>query len=202
MLYNYNMTTGLLPKTNHKMITIYPGEFYVTLKHEVISTVLGSCISVCLYDNKKGICGMNHFMLPKNTKVDMNETNDEFLEHVAHSNALRYGVTSMEILINNMISLGGSKENFTAKVFGGANILPVAGKSVTVGEQNIHFIFTFLKTEGIKISNYDIGKKEGRKILFFTKHNSVYVKKIPISKVHEEDLKDPKPKAGEIVLFD
>jgi len=196
------MKSKTLLKAHHKMVTIYPGEYHVTNRSEAITTVLGSCISVCLYDGINGVSGMNHFMLPKNTRVDMNENKAEFLEHVAHSNALRYGVTSMEILINKMISLGGRKRNFTAKIFGGANILPVAGTGVTVGEQNIHFILTFLKAEGIEITNQDIGKKVGRKIIFFTKHNSVYVKPIPITKVKEDLPKTNIPHAGEVVLFD
>ena len=46
---------------------ILPGEYYVTKENELITTVLGSCISACIRDKESGIGGMNHFMLPVTT---------------------------------------------------------------------------------------------------------------------------------------
>ena len=43
---------------------LLPGEYYVTTAHEVIATVLGSCVSACIRDTRIGVGGMNHFMLP------------------------------------------------------------------------------------------------------------------------------------------
>jgi len=51
------------------MAKILPGEYYVTKTDEIIATVLGSCVSVCLRDTKLGIGGMNHFMLPENKNI-------------------------------------------------------------------------------------------------------------------------------------
>ena len=51
-------------KLGKPMVVIQPGEYYVTKKDEIIATVLGSCISVCIKDEKNQIAGMNHFMLP------------------------------------------------------------------------------------------------------------------------------------------
>ena len=44
---------------------ILPGEYFVTRSDEIITTVLGSCISACVRDPVLRIGGMNHFMLPE-----------------------------------------------------------------------------------------------------------------------------------------
>ena len=44
---------------------IQPGEYYVSSGEEIITTVLGSCVSACIRDTRIGIGGMNHFMLPE-----------------------------------------------------------------------------------------------------------------------------------------
>jgi chemotaxis protein CheD len=46
---------------------VVPGEFYVTPHDEVLTTVLGSCVSVCMRDPDTGVGGMNHFLLPGET---------------------------------------------------------------------------------------------------------------------------------------
>ena len=48
-------------------VKILPGEFYVSAQQEMVSTVLGSCVSACVRDKRRGIGGMNHFMLPEPT---------------------------------------------------------------------------------------------------------------------------------------
>ena len=54
--------------TKHNIFAakILPGEFYVSLHGELITTVLGSCVSAGVRDKVSGIGGMNHFMLPDN----------------------------------------------------------------------------------------------------------------------------------------
>ncbi|NLW67888.1 MAG: chemoreceptor glutamine deamidase CheD, partial [Bacteriovoracaceae bacterium] len=56
-------------KFKRNMVIIYPGEFYVSTQ-DIIATVLGSCISVCIKDKKTGLAGMNHFMLPGDVRSE------------------------------------------------------------------------------------------------------------------------------------
>lgn len=78
---------------------ILPGEFHVS-SQDIIATVLGSCISVCIKDIKSGIGGMNHFMLPGDVRSE-----EMFL-----SESAKYGMFAMEQLINEMIKEGGSQK--------------------------------------------------------------------------------------------
>lgn len=161
-------------KTYNKMfkrevVEIFVGEYYVSDKGEMISTLLGSCISVCLIDETNGVCGMNHFLLPNITTSS--RTFDE-------PNQARFGESSMELLIEEMIKSGSRRSNLKAKVFGGGKVLKTSQSIITVNEDNINFIHEFLKRRSIPIVAKDIGGTTGRRIYFDTKDGSVYVGKV------------------------
>jgi len=133
---------------------ILPGQFYVTKENEAIVTVLGSCISACIRDPLSGVGGMNHFMLPAD-----NSGKDTKL-----SESARYGNFAMEMLINEILKNGGKKQNLEVKIFGGGKIL----RNMTdVGERNIEFAITYIKTEGLKLISSDVGSPHPRKVYYF-----------------------------------
>lgn len=151
------------------MIIIQPGEYYVTMQDEVIATVLGSCISVCIRDEKRRIGGMNHFMLPGDFRLD----------DVFNSQSARYGMYAMEMIMGDMIKLGTDRQNLTAKVFGGGHVLDsVPNTRNTVPQANIRFVKAFLSMEGIKVVSSDVGGDHGRKVLFLPATGKVYLKRL------------------------
>ncbi|MCP4180118.1 MAG: chemotaxis protein CheD [bacterium] len=182
-------------KLNKYVITIYPGEMYISTEHEILSTVLGSCIAVCLYDTIKKIGGMNHFVLP----VSSLENNKLFVDSSCikkeqlSEESMRYGITAMDTLIAEMQKKGATRLNLVAKIFGGGNVLTRGGSTrQSVGDKNIDFARAYLKMEKIKISKEDVGRDFGRKIFFMTEKGSVFVKKVgfdPIEKKEQEYLK-------------
>ncbi len=155
---------------HRNMVIIYPGEFYVST-HDIIATVLGSCIAVCIKDKKTGIAGMNHFMLPGDVRSE-----DMFL-----SASAKYGMFAMEQLINEMIKKKGSKKDFEAKVFGGGHVLNFRKTDGNVPEANIEFVKAFLNMEQITIVKQDVGGFAGRKILFFPDTAKVLLKRLESS---------------------
>lgn len=177
---------------------ILPGEYYVTtLQNEVIITVLGSCIAVCIRDPCAKIAGMNHFMLPYNpSKSDTNSPE-------------RYGLWAMESLINNMIKHGANKQNFEVKVFGGGHVLQHA-TSINIGDKNIDFVQSFFRTEDITVLASDVGGRYGRKIVFSPPTGIAKVKHITTFKTNTVDVREDaylssilsKPSSGEIELFE
>ncbi len=150
-----------------EIVIIYPGEFYVS-NHDVIATVLGSCIAVCIKDKKSGIAGMNHFMLPGDVRSE-----DMFM-----SSSAKYGMFAMEQLLNEMIKKKGSKKDFEAKVFGGGHVLNFRKTDGNVPEANIEFVRAFLSMEQISIVKEDVGGFTGRKILFFPDTSKVLLKRL------------------------
>jgi chemotaxis protein CheD len=134
---------------------ILPGEYYATNKDMALVTVLGSCVSACLRDRETGIGGMNHFMLPDEGKL--------VGQHGNVSAGGRYGVHAMELLINQILKLGGRRDRLEAKVFGGGNVLQGFMLS-NVGEQNANFIVEYLSVERIPIMARDLLDVWPRKI--------------------------------------
>lgn len=149
---------------------ILPGELYVSTHGEMISTVLGSCISVCIRDVKKGIGGMNHFMLPQN-----NEFSSENWGSNPVTSASRYGNWAMEYLINAILKRGGEKKNFEVKVFGGGQMMATM---TDIGQKNILFVYQYLAEEKLQIKASDVGDVYARKVLFFPDTGSVKVRRI------------------------
>lgn len=156
-----------------KRVILFPGEYYVTDKKVRISTLLGSCVSACLYDPVNRVVGMNHFLLSirrysQNAPLVMTE-------------AGRYGVHAMEIIINGMLKLGAQKKHINAKVCGGSSLSITRENKDNfhcVGRVNCRFIKEFLQNDGIKIVSSDLGGPTGRVVHFDTKDYSLYIRKI------------------------
>lgn len=149
---------------------ILPGEYYVTFQDELITTVLGSCVSACIRDKELGIGGMNHFMLPQ-THADKIKKGTEAIVGIA----TRYGNYAMEHLINTILSHGGKRKNLEVKVFGGGKIIPAL---TDVGMKNIEFVLNYLDQEGLKLLSQDLGDIYPRKVVYFPKTGKVAMKKI------------------------
>ena len=142
---------------------ILPGEFYVTIHDELVSTVLGSCISACVRDRKLGVGGMNHFMLPSSDEQDQ------------MSSANRYGNFAMENLINEILKSGGRRENLEAKIFGGGQIL---ANMTDIGLKNIQFVRKYLETENITVISENVGDVYPRKVVYLPASGKAFMKRL------------------------
>lgn len=151
-------------------VKILPGEYYVTQENELITTVLGSCVSACIRDKELGIGGMNHFMLPESNSGQMKKSNDAIV-----GISTRYGNYAMEHLINTILSNGGKRRNLEVKVFGGGKIIPTL---TDVGIKNISFVLDYIDQEGLKLLSQDLGDIYPRKIIYFPRTGKVAMKKI------------------------
>jgi chemotaxis protein CheD len=136
-------------------VKLLPGEFFVSGDDIVLSTVLGSCISACIWDRSAKVGGMNHFMLPG----DVSENGTTGL-------AGRYGVFAMEQLINELIKRGARKSQLEAKLFGGGAVLK-SMTAINIGERNAAFALEFLQTEGIRVASKDLLDVHPRRVAFF-----------------------------------
>jgi chemotaxis protein CheD len=161
------------PFKNTQRIIIDPGEYYVTRRKEVISTLLGSCVSACLFDPVNQVFGMNHFLLAYRIHAHNMP--------IIQSEEGRYGVYAMELLINDMMKMGANKLHLKAKCFGGGNVLKLREdreNKNTVGDVNVLFIKEFLKNEHIPIVGSCLGGNHGRNVHFVGTDYSVFIKKI------------------------
>lgn len=148
---------------------ILPGEYFVTKGHEIIATVLGSCVSACIRDPYNGIGGMNHFLLPLHNNEKWTSKTE------LDSLATRYGNYAMEHMINDILKYGGRKENLEIKIFGGSRIMQAM---TDIGKSNIEFVKSFLNLEGFEIKAEDVGGINPRKVLYNPLNGKVRVKKL------------------------
>jgi len=162
-----------------KSVKIHIGEIYTSSEPAVIETILGSCVSVCLFDPRKQTGGMNHILLPGKAELDK------------FDDATRYGINAMEVLINSMMKLGSRRRDILAKIFGGAHIIRSIAKHMAPGQKNIRFVEEFLDLEEIPIVSRNTGGYNGRKIYFYTHTGDVFLKTLPNPKfevlAREED---------------
>ena len=132
-------------------IHIVQGEHAVGVgEHVVISTLLGSCVACCLWDEDAGIGGMNHMLLARGRGHSAVDT-------------LR-DINAIETLINALTKLGAERHRLKAKAFGGARM--VTGLS-DIGQQNADFTLRYLAQEEIEIVTQSLGGTQARNIRFW-----------------------------------
>jgi chemotaxis protein CheD len=192
------------PALAHWNAKILPGEYYVTRGEEVITTVLGSCISACIRDPAAQVGGMNHFMLPEDSSSG---DGNRWLDPVAGL-ATRYGSHAMESLINELLKLGANRSRFEVKLFGAGRILA----SVTdVGARNIQFVHDYLKTEGLHSLAEDLGDIYPRRVAYFPSTGKVKVRRLrPLDataiaereRKYLSDIGTGASQGGDVELFD
>jgi chemotaxis protein CheD len=149
-----------------KLINVGIADIKVTKSPNVLRTILGSCIGICLYDRKKQIAGISHIMLPTR-KID-------------ESNPKKYADTAIPILIDMMIEEGALFEDLTAKIIGGATMfkLPENSKIGKIGTNNAIKVKEILNLKKIKITSEDIGGDYGRTIDFYAKDGELKIKSL------------------------
>lgn len=150
-------------------VKVLPGEYFVSDEDLLIMTVLGSCIAACIWDSRLRIGGMNHFMLPEG----------------GTDTSGRYGSYAMELLINELIKRGSSREYMQAKVFGGGAVIS-GMTSMNVGERNTQFVLDYLATERIPVVSKDVLDIYPRKVVFFPVTGKAMVKRL--AHAHPETL--------------
>jgi len=133
-------------------IYLYPAALIVPDKPAYVHTILGSCVSVCLYDKVRKVGGINHFMLPL--------WNGDGLP------TPKYGNIAIEKLIEKLKLAGINKENLIAKVFGGGEVVEYSTPTFNIGRRNIIVAFEILNELKIPVLSQSTGGKLGRKIIF------------------------------------
>lgn len=172
---------------NEKLTNVIQGDYIISEDTtEVLTTVLGSCIAVCMCDTARQIGGMNHFLLPKREGLE--------------GENVRYGAYAMELLINGLLRKGAERSRIQAKMFGGASMM---GNLRDIGASNAEFARRFLRDEGIPCTAESVGGTSARRIRFWP--TSGRVRQLLVSADAEVAAQKPAPipqqRPNEITLF-
>jgi chemotaxis protein CheD len=155
--FNPSSLTGPVapPKANDAPGTkfLLPGQLQVATAPARFSTILGSCVTLCLWDRKRRIGGMNHVLLPDGSAEAPNK--------------YRYANIANKALLEQMIAAGCRLDDMVAGIYGGATIYGFDADSTnSIGTKNIAAVLDFLKSTGIPVASQETGGRHGRKIMF------------------------------------
>lgn len=143
-----------------KRIFLSPGDVACAAEPTLITTVLGSCVAVTLWDSERHVGGVNHFVLPPGP--------------MPRSSA-RYGDVAMVELLLGMERLGTSRRSLRAKVFGGASVLTASDED-SVGAANVRFALDVLERRRIAVAARRVGGQRGRLLIFNTATGDAFVR--------------------------
>ena len=182
-------------------LNVHPGAWMIQTE-KPLSTLLGSCVAVCLFDPLLKIGGLNHFMLP-----DM--SNKKFGDEDAQLS----GNFAMEALLNGLLGKGAKKVRLQAKAFGGGTIIDTDSQSLSIGMRNARFAKEWLAREGIPLTSSDFLGPWSRKIIYLPFNGDVFCKRMVTNMATTEViareerayaetlLQKPKPADKKIELF-
>jgi len=152
---------GTRPATSRATHYLLPGFVYVA-ESTAITTILGSCVAVCVWDPSRRTGGMNHFLLPHGPAE--RATEGRFAEH------------AIPRLLQKLLAAGTVPSFLQAKVFGGASVNTAFQGAGHLGLKNVQSALHFLDAAGIAVVAQDVGGTRGRKLIFDTDDGSAFVK--------------------------
>ena len=142
------------------------GEVYVAKHPVMITTLLGSCVSVCLFSRLHGVGAICHALLPLQFKKTCR-------------NHFRYVECAVEEMVKCMRQFGIPREEIEAKIFGGGRMFPpvdgYCALSEDVGAQNIHAARRMLAAENIRVVAERVGGRAGIRLMFNSRTGEVFV---------------------------
>jgi chemotaxis protein CheD len=143
-------------------VYLAPGLLYASAEAAQVTTILGSCVAVCLWDPEGRVGGMNHFLLPEGGPPSP-----------------RFGESAVPLLIERLVDLGARRSRLRAKVFGGACVLEAfrAGAN-TLGVRNVEIARERLLSAAIPIVGEDVGGDLGRKVVFEVRTGCAWIRAI------------------------
>jgi chemotaxis protein CheD len=144
-------------------VFLTPGTLHCATVPSRVTTILGSCVAVCLWDSRLRLAGINHYLLPHQHGADP---------------SLRFGDTAIEALLREMQRLGCQRASLQAKLFGGAAVLSSATGGDPVGDQNVRIALDMLCRHGIPLMTRLTGGRSGMLIRLFTETGDVMVRRV------------------------
>jgi chemotaxis protein CheD len=148
-------TSDPAPGEGRPTIYLHPGQVYIARDPAMITTVLGSCVAICLWDPTTAIGGANHYMLPANPG--------------SGQDSARFGDVAFVQLLKGVLAAGAHGRQLRAKLFGGATVLktlPTSGK--LLGAQNVELAHRLLREQQIVLVEQDVEGTFSRKVTFHT----------------------------------
>lgn len=152
---------GSDPSAGSKQFLL-PGQLFASRQPTTVTTILGSCVAVCLWSPSTGIGGMNHYLLPEGSS--------------AEANRLRYGNNANPALLNELLTLGCDLRDLQGKIFGGASTMAGVDPATSLGKRNLELALEFLRANRVPLVGKHVSEKRGCKLTFQTNNGVTLLK--------------------------
>jgi chemotaxis protein CheD len=151
-----------VPRPASERVYLAPGRLHASAEPDQVTTILGSCVAVCVWDPDLRVGGVNHFLLPEGVPPSP-----------------RFGDSAVRMLVEKVLELGGRRSRLRAKIFGGACVLEAfRHDSHPLGARNVEVARERLRAEQIPVVGEDVGGDLGRKLVFDVQTGSAWVRAI------------------------
>ncbi len=152
-------------------IFLMPGDFYWGDASTRIRTILGSCISICLWHPVKKEGGMCHYMLPsRNAKLNAGESKLNG----------KYGDEAWELFLREINKNKTKPSEYLVKLFGGSNMFTANERSlrdVGMGDKNIEFARKIVSEYKLNLVSENLGGNRPRRIHFDMWSGNVWLRR-------------------------
>ncbi len=151
----------------HRRLSVYlhPGNLHASSEATEITTILGSCVAVCLWDAVIRVGGEAHYLLPGDDGIP--------------GPTLRYGTSALPALMEHMLALGSRPANIEAKIFGGSCLFHAfRNQERHLGVRNVDTAHHFLASMRIRVTHQEVGGEHGRRVVFYTDDGNFTVTRV------------------------
>jgi len=170
MMSNVDVVMDFKEKDILPVIYLKPGEIYFARDPVKIVTILGSCVSVIMYNQARRIGSICHAVMPslKSAPADKLLMGDTF----------KFVDSSMDWMLCRFDEAGIKCNNIEVKLFGGAGISypHKESGSIAVGRKNIEAAMEIIENKGLELKAWNVGGSEGRKLVFCTETGEVFTR--------------------------
>ncbi|MFO7833726.1 MAG: chemotaxis protein CheD, partial [Halohasta sp.] len=108
----------------------------VTDETVLITSGLGSCLGIVLYDPRNTVSGMIHVMLPT-------------VDQARDSTPAKFVDTGIPLLIEEMEAAGADRNAMEARIVGGSEMIQFSSNGGSIGSRNIALAEQLLEEYGI-----------------------------------------------------
>jgi chemotaxis protein CheD len=135
---------------------LQPGGVFAGDRHDRVRTVLGSCVSITLWQPQLRVGAMCHFVLASRTRSAEAPLDGRFADE------------ALELMLQGLGRLGANAQQCEAKLFGGGHMFPgcASPDAVHVGRRNGEAARELLLQHGIPLKSESLFGVGHRRLVF------------------------------------
>ena len=156
-------------------VFLQPGDFFWGDSSTRIRTILGSCVSFCLWHPRLKEGGMCHFMLP---------TRGSYIEHNPNILNGKYGVEAWQLFEKEFKKNNTKPSDYVVKIFGGSSMFAyeaddkeVQNSKINIGLKNIELSHKLVQNNHLNVVSENLGGKHSRRLHYEIWSGNVWLKR-------------------------